>query len=280
MLSCFFFFSCNKISKNFTVYSPNNQIKINIFKDEKHFKYQVFLEDSIIIDKSKLGLIFKNGDYFPKVEHLKRIENKLYKYSWELPWGESRKVMNHYNEGIVIFKNDENTHIGDIIFRAYNDGIAFRYQFHNDSANLDSLVISNEITEFNLVEHAETWWIPAYDENRYENIYQNTKISNIDTAHTPLTVRYRNNIHLSFHEADLVNYSSMQIFSKNHRLNCDLAPWPNGDKVRTKVPFESPWRTIIIAKEPKDLIASNLTLNCNDPSLTKDISWLRPGKYI
>ena len=151
MLSCFFFFSCNKISQIFTVYSPNNQIKINIFKDEKHFKYQVFLEDSIIIDKSKLGLIFKNGDYFPKVEHLKRIEKKLYKYSWELPWGESRKVMNHYNEGIVIFKNDENTHIGDIIFRAYNDGIAFRYQFHNDSANLDSLVISNEITEFNLI---------------------------------------------------------------------------------------------------------------------------------
>ncbi len=280
MLSCFFFFSCNKISQIFTVYSPNNQIKINIFKDEKHFKYQVFLEDSIIIDKSKLGLIFKNGDYFPKVEHLKRIEKKLYKYSWELPWGESRKVMNHYNEGIVIFKNDENTHIGDIIFRAYNDGIAFRYQFHNDSANLDSLVISNEITEFNLIEDAETWWVPAYDKNRYENLYQNTKISSIDTAHTPLTVKYRNNIHLSFHEADLVNYSSMQIFSKNHSLNCDLAPWPNGDKVRTKVPFESPWRTIIIAKEAKDLIASNLTLNCNDPSIIEDMSWIKPGKYI
>ena len=82
-------------------------------------------------------------------------------------------------------------------------------------------------------------------------------------------MKYRNNIYLSLHEADLVNYSSMQIFSKNNILNCDLAPWPNGDKVRTKVPFESPWRTIIIAKEAKDLIASNLMLNCNDPKYCK-----------
>ena len=280
MFFCFLFFSCNKTLQIFSVHSPNNQIKIKIFDDAKHINYQVFLQDSIIIDKSKLGLKFKNGDYFPKVKHLKSIENKTHKYSWELPWGETRKVMNHYNEGVITFKNYNNVHIGDIIFRAYNDGIAFRYQFHNGIENIDSLVISDEITEFNLVEDAETWWISAYNENRYENLYQNTKISKIDTAHTPLTVKYRKNIHLSFHEADLVNYSSMQIFSKNNILNCDLAPWPNGDKVRTKVPFESPWRTVIIAKEAKDLIASNLTLNCNDPNLTKDISWLSPGKYI
>ena len=93
-------------------------------------------------------------------------------------------------------------------------------------------------------------------------------------------MKYRNNIYLSLHEADLVNYSSMQIFSKNNILNCDLAPWPNGDKVITKVPFESPWRTIIIAKDAKDLIASNLMLNCNDPSIAKDISWVKPAKYI
>ena len=194
--------------------------------------------------------------------------------------GETKKVENHYNEIKVAFKNVQNIHIGDIIFRAYNDGIAFRYRFYEDMYNKDSLVISDEITEFRLVEDAQTWWIPAYDENRYENLYKNTKVSIMDTAHTPLTMKYRNNIYLSFHEADLVNYSSMQIFSKNNILNCDLAPWPNGDKVITKVPFESPWRTIIIAKDAKDLIASNLMLNCNDPSIAKDISWVKPAKYI
>ena len=91
MFSCFLFFSCNKNSQIFTVLSPSNQIKINIFDDANHINYQVFLQDSNIIDKSRLGLKFKNGDYFPKVEHLKSIENKTHKYFWELPWGETRK---------------------------------------------------------------------------------------------------------------------------------------------------------------------------------------------
>ena len=280
MLFSFCFFSCSKNLQSFVVNSPNNQIKINIFEDSRYLKYQVFFEDSLIIDKSKLGFIFKNGNYFPKTEHIITIEKKSYKNIWELPWGETKKVENHYNEIKVAFKNVQNIHIGDIIFRAYNDGIAFRYRFYEDMYNKDSLVISDEITEFRLVEDAQTWWIPAYDENRYENLYKNTKVSIMDTAHTPLTMKYRNNIYLSLHEADLVNYSSMQIFSKNNILNCDLAPWPNGDKVITKVPFESPWRTIIIAKDAKDLIASNLMLNCNDPSIAKDISWVKPAKYI
>ncbi len=280
MLFSFCFFSCSKNLQSFVVNSPNNQIKINIFEDSRYLKYQVFFEDSLIIDKSKLGFIFKNGNYFPKTEHVITIEKKSYKNIWELPWGETKKVENHYNEIKVAFKNVQNIHIGDIIFRAYNDGIAFRYRFYEDMYNKDSLVISDEITEFRLVEDAQTWWIPAYDENRYENLYKNTKVSIMDTAHTPLTIKYRNNIYLSLHEADLVNYSSMQIFSKNNILNCDLAPWPNGDKVITKVPFESPWRTIIIAKDAKDLIASNLMLNCNDPSIAKDISWVKPAKYI
>ena len=104
-----------------------------------------------------------------------------------ITWGETKKVENHYNEIKVAFKNVQNIHIGDIIFRAYNDGIAFRYRFYEDMYNKDSLVISDEITEFRLVEDAQTWWIPAYDENRYENLYKNTKVSIMDTAHTPLT---------------------------------------------------------------------------------------------
>ena len=131
-----------------------------------------------------------------------------------------------------------------------------------------------------MTEDAESWWIPAYTENRYEHLYNRTKISKIDTVHTPLTIRYSNNIHLSIHEADLVNYSSMQLFSEGNTLNCDLAPWSNGDKVRTRLPFETPWRTVLVAKEAKDLIASNLTINCNDSSLIDDPSWIQQSKYI
>ena len=120
-----------------------------------------------------------------------------------------------------------------------------------DKGNADSLIIADEITEFALVEDAESWWIPAYTENRYEHLYRNTNVSQIDTVHTPFTIRYSDNTHLSFHEAGLKDYSSMQIFSENTVLNCDLAPWPNGDKVRMKLPSESPWRTIMISNDAK-----------------------------
>ena len=85
---------------------------------------------------------------------------------------------------------------------------------------------------------------------------------------------------MSIHEASLDDYSSMQLFSHNKTLECDLAPWANGDKVRTFLPFKTPWRTIIIAKDVKELLNSKLTLNCNPPSIIEDISWIKPSKYI
>ena len=120
----------------------------------------------------------------------------------------------------------------------------------------------NELTEFNIAEDAEVWWTPAYTSNRYEELYRNTKLSEMDTSHTPLTMRFENGMHVSIHEASLKNYSSMQIYSNgNSQLNCDLAPWSNGDKVRTKSSFYSPWRTVIITSSAKDLITSYLVLN-------------------
>ena len=217
---------------------------------------------------------------FPGQNFSSSFEVNSHKNIWELPWGETRKIKDHYNEAKITFENNQGVKIGHIFFRVYDDGIAFRYQLEMDKGNGDSLIIADEITEFALVEDAESWWIPAYTENRYEHLYRNTNVSQIDTVHTPFTIRYSDNTHLSFHEADLKDYSSMQIFSENNVLNCDLAPWPNGDKVRMKLPSESPWRTIMISNDAKGLISSNLILNCNEPSEVEDLSWIRPSKYI
>tara|TARA_S200000501_G_scaffold6216_1_gene5479 strand:+ start:3041 stop:5389 length:2349 start_codon:yes stop_codon:yes gene_type:complete len=272
--------SCGQNIHNFAFNSPNGEIIVNIFEEENHINYNVLYKNKYVIAKSKLGLIFKNGSTFPDQRFSKSFDLDFYSSVWELPWGETRKIKNQFNQAKITFKNHQNIKMGNILFRVYNDGIAFRYQLDAAISNGDSLIISDEITEFTLAEDAQSWWIPAYTENRYEHLYRNTKVSQIDTVHTPFTVRYGDNTHLSFHEADLKNYSSMQIFSENNILNCDLAPWPNGDKVRMELPSESPWRTIIIAKEAKDLISSNLTLNCNEPSLVKDPSWIKPSKYI
>ena len=144
------------------------------------------------------------------------------------------------------------------------------------------MVIQDELTEFNLAEDAQSWWIKAYQPSRYEQLYQSTKISLLDTVHTPLTMRFEDGIHVSIHEAALTDYSSMQIAGsdKSTHLNCDLAPWSNGDKVRTVVPFMTPWRTIKIANTAADLLASHLTLNCNPANKLGEVSWIKPSKYI
>ena len=118
--------------------------------------------------------------------------------------------------------------------------------------------------------------------SRYEQLYESTKISAIDTVHTPLTMRFEDGIHVSIHEAALTDYSSMQIAGggKSTHLNCDLAPWSNGDKVRTTIPFMTPWRTIKIANTAADLMASHLTLNCNPANKLGEVSWIKPSKYI
>ena len=168
----------------------------------------------------------------------------------------------------------------DVIFRAYDDGIAFRYDVKNSSYN-KYITITDEITQFNVQEQASAWWTPAYGPNRYEELYKKTKINEIDTSHTPFTFKYENGIHLSIHEASLTNYSSMQLYyQKQNGLVVDLAPWNNGDKVRTEIPFVTPWRTIMITNSAKELIQSNLILNCNEPIAIDDVSWLKPVKYI
>ena len=169
----------------------------------------------------------------------------------------------------------------DLIVRAYDDGIALRYYVQGLGENKE-VVIQDELTEFNLAEDAQSWWIKAYQPSRYEQLYESTKISLIDTVHTPLTMRFDDGIHVSIHEAALTDYSSMQIAGsdKSTHLNCDLAPWSNGDKVRTVVPFMTPWRTIKIANTAADLLASHLTLNCNPDNKLGEVSWIKPSKYI
>ena len=272
--------SCSDKVGTIVTTSPNEKLQILILEEDEYLTYQAFYDGEKILSKSKLGLQFSNKETFPSVGYSKTIERRFYENTWELPWGETRKVKNKFNETKITFRDHKNQKVGNILFRAYDDGIAFRYQLLDENAVRDTIIIKDEISQFNLTEDAESWWIPAYTENRYEHLYNRTKISKIDTVHTPLTIRYSNNIHLSIHEADLVNYSSMQLFSEGNTLNCDLAPWSNGDKVRRRLPFETPWRTVLVAKEAKDLIASNLTINCNDSSLIDDPSWIQPSKYI
>jgi len=274
--------ACNSNLNEVVINSPNNINTVSILIDEGKLLYKINHEKKLIILPSRLGFIFKGGLSFSDGFKIIDVQFSQVDETWQQPWGSVKTIRNHYEEAIISlssFSDPENKM--DLMIRAYDDGIALRYYVQGLGENKE-VVIQDELTEFNLAEDAQSWWIKAYQPSRYEQLYESTKISAIDTVHTPLTMRFEDGIHVSIHEAALTDYSSMQIAGggKSTHLNCDLAPWSNGDKVRTTIPFMTPWRTIKIANTAADLMASHLTLNCNPANKLGEVSWIKPSKYI
>lgn len=181
---------------------------------------------------------------------------------------------------VELEQNDSLKRKLNLVFRLFNDGIGFRYEFPEQS-NLKDFVIMDEETEFILPVAHTAWWIPAFRDNRYEYLYKKSLVNQMDTVHTPLTMETEDGLYLSIHEAALSDYASMTLYcTDSTKLNCVLMPWANGDKVYAKAPLETPWRTIQIADEPGALITSYLILNLNEPNKIGDVSYIKPGKYI
>ena len=191
--------------------SPNEIINFNLKIKNGKILYSVIQDEKSVISPSQLGIKFNNGVSLVNNFKLLSTTNKVFDETWEQPWGENKFVKNNYSESVISLEsNDDFKNKIDIIVRVYDDGVAFRYNVKK-IRDLDKVVITDEITEFNISKNANSWWIKAYDPKRYEQLYQESLISEIDTVHTPLTMRFDDGTHISIHEASLINYSSMQI---------------------------------------------------------------------
>jgi alpha-glucosidase len=168
-----------------------------------------------------------------------------------------------------------------VVFRVYDDGLGFRYELPKQ-AKLGHANIADELTEFTIAEPGEAWWDPAYEWNREEYVYNRTPIEEIGTAQTPLTVRTASGLHISFHEAALVDYSAMNLRRVGGRtLKAVLTPSSTGPKVSRETPFATPWRVIMIATDAPSLYRSaQIILNLNEPNRLGDVSWFKPMKYV
>ncbi len=273
--------SCNLLNRNnLTVFSPNKQIKINFEINNGIPYYSVSKNNIPVIKKSKLGFSLKSQSLFDNL-HITDITKESNDDTWEQIWGEKQFIRNHYNQLSITLKETNNLNCSlNIIFKVFDDGIGFRYEIPQQD-NIDSIIILDEVTEFKLSDNHTSWWIPAYRDNRYEYLYKKSKINEIDTVHTPLTIETTDGLYLSIHEANLTNYASMTLANIGENiLKCDLVPWSDGIKVKSKAPMVTPWRTIQIADKSGDLITSYLILNLNEPNKLEDVSWIRPFKYI
>ncbi len=280
--------------------SPDGTIVLSFELDDDGAPfYAVQFKNETVIDTSYLGFEFLDKDPLKaNFTILNTITNEVNE-TWEMPWGEQLNVENHYKElKIELQETTELKRKLNIVFKVYDDGLGFRYEFPEQDGWNEAL-ITDEHTEFNLTEDYKTFWTPG-DWDIYEHLYSTTKLSEIDaqsyipktnlaqtyipenSVNTPVTMVGSNGTHLSFHEAALVDYSGMtlKVDTDNLSLKSGLVGSRNTEyKVKRSLPFETPWRTIQITDNAPDLIASKLIVNLNEPNKLGDVSWFQPMKY-
>jgi len=263
--------------------SPSKTIHVDVTVNaEGRVGYMVSRLGRPVIAESRLGFLFTDAPEmlrnFKAVGHTTRSFDQ----TWEEPWGEYRTIRDHYNELAISF--DEQNWLKrrmTVVFRVFDDGVGFRYELFA-APGFTHADIADELTEFNVAEPGTAWWDEALEWNREEYLYHRTPIEEIGTAQTPLTVRTQSGLHLSFHEAALIDYSGMDIRRVQGRvLKANLMPSSSGPKVSRDLPMATPWRVIMIAPDAPSLYKSaQIVLNLNEPNRLGDVSWVKPMKYV
>lgn len=259
------------------VKSPDGSIVVDIQRSDSSLCYGVTVDNHQLILPSALG--FDAAELTPSANAKLSVSHSSTDTIWHQPWGENKEIRSHYNEMGVTLTDSALTMT--LRVRAFNDGIAFRYEWEN--ANPDSIIIMDELTEFRFAENATTWSIPA-DFDSYEKEYRCQPIDSVANANTPFTfVTDSTHIFGSIHEAALYDFPEMTLLSdtaSRRTLKANLAPMPSGIKAVTPAKFATPWRTIQIGHKATDLINSAMILNLNEPCKIDDTSWIKPQKYV
>ncbi|MBE9575945.1 glycoside hydrolase family 97 protein [Flavobacterium proteolyticum] len=281
--------------------SPNGNFKmIFALENDGTPTYQLFTKNKEIIKKSKLGLELQK-DKKSLLNDFKLVNEvrNTFDETWKTVWGEETQIRNHYNEIALTLKQNETERQIIIRFRLFNDGLGFRYEFP-EQKNLTYFVLKEERTEFAMTGDHTAFWIPGdYDTQEYD--FTESKLTEIrklfrgavsenasqkqfsDTGvQTSLMLKTADGIYINIHEAALINYSCMHLNldDKNLVFQSHLTPDAKGNKGHLQAPCVSPWRTIIASSDARDILASRMTLNLNEPCKIEDTSWIKPVKYI
>ena len=293
-----FFFGTSAKAESIT--SPDGQLKLNFSVNmQGEPVYELSYKGKEVIKPSKLGLELKNDPGLINGFTLADIKTSAFDETWEPVWGEVKSIRNHYNEMAVTLNQKAQDRNLIICFRLYNDGLGFRYEFPQQK-NLNYFVIKEEHSQFAMAGDHTAFWIPGdYDTQEYD--YTESKLSEIrgllqgaitpNASQTPfsptgvqtsLQMKTADGLYINLHEAALVDYSCMHLNLDDQNLIFEswLTPDAKGDKGYMQTPCRSPWRTVIVSDDARDILASKLTLNLNEPCAYEDVSWIKPVKYI
>ena len=300
-LTCFLlvlFMSSAAMAESIT--SPNGQLQLNFsVNSQGEPVYELFYKGKAVIKPSKLGLELKNDPGLMNGFTLADTQTSSFDETWEPVWGEVKQIRNHYNEMAVTLDQKAQDRNIIIRFRLFDDGLGFRYEFPLQK-NLNYFVIKEERTQFAMTGDHKAFWIPGdYDTQEYD--FTESKLSEIrglmksaitgnasqtqfspTGVQTSLQMKTADGLYINLHEAALVDYSCMHLNldDKNLIFESWLTPDAVGDKGYMQAPCKSPWRTVIVSDDARDILASKLTLNLNEPCAYEDVSWIKPVKYV
>lgn len=281
--------------------SPDGRIELQFILDDGKPAYRVSFEDRRVIDTSFLGFELQGEPALNQSFKIAGSDQISFSETWEMPWGEQREVLNKYSELTVDLQETKyKKRKMKLVFRVFDDGVGFRYSFP-EQESISEMIVLDENTQFNLTGDHRVWWLPG-DWDIYEHTYSNTRFSKINAIArrdhpnlgkhtyipenavlTPVTMKTDDGIYLSFHEADLTNYSGMtlKVDTNTFEMQSELVGSEiTGYKAKVQLPFSTPWRTIQIADRAGDLVESKMIVNLNEPNKLGDISWFTPMKYV
>ena len=281
--------------------SPNGKFVMEFsLQNDGTPNYSLNYKNKAVVKSSKLGLELKN-DKKSLLDDFTVVDTKTATFdeSWKPVWGEVASIRNHYNEMAVTLNQKDTDRKIVIRFRLFDDGLGFRYEFPSQK-NLTYFVIKEERTQFAMAGDHTAFWIPGdYDTQEYDfttsklseirGLSEKAKTANVSQTsfsttgvQTSLMLKTADGLYINLHEAALINYSCMHLNldDKNMIFESWLTPDAKGDKGYMQAPNHSPWRTIIVSDDAREILASKMTLNLNEPNKIEDTSWIKPVKYV
>lgn len=281
--------------------SPNGKLTF-VFSLQKDGTptYGLTYKNKMVIKPSHLGFeLEKDSVSLLNGFQVMEVKTRSFDETWKPVWGELSSIRNHYNELAVSLLQTKTNRQLVIRFRLFDEGLAFRYEFPTQK-NLIYFTIKEERTQFAMTGDHTAFWIPGdYDTQEYD--YTTSKLSEIRSlfkeavtgnasqtsfsptgVQTALMLKTADGLYINLHEAALINYACMHLNldDKNMVFESWLTPNANGDKGNMQAPCQTPWRTIMVSDDARDILASKMTLNLNEPSKIKDPSWIKPVKYV
>lgn len=272
-------------ARNWNVSSPHGQITVEVSQDgDRALYYSVERAGTTVLDKSRLGLVLKDVPDMADGFRVDKAVTDSHAETWHPVWGEESSIDNVYNE-LRLDLSQPKAAPGRrmaVVFRVFDDGIGFRYEFPRQEA-LGDFTVMDELTEFNFTAAHRSWSLPVEGIRFYEGLFRELPLDSIGWASTPVTMKTADGMYMALHEANLTDYAAMNVQATpgSACLHAALTPWSSGEKVRVTDVRVSPWRTLIIADSAGDLALNRVMLNLNEPCAVENPEeFCVPQRYI